>query len=110
MFYTIYYEDTDYKTFDVEDYENKIVRVIVRKKTNIENFEKFIDKLNSINVAQLKIVENFDLNQTESFEAFESEDTLNILNKYVEDFEINLDKTKIKKIYQEIYQEACELM
>ena len=110
MFYTIYYEDTDYKTFDVEDYENKIVKVIVRKKTNIENFEKFIDKLNSINVAQLKIVENFDLNQSESFEAFESEDTLNILNKYVEDFEINLDKTKIKKIYQEIYQEACELM
>ena len=57
MFYNIYYEDTDYQMFDVREYENKIVKVIVRKKTDSHKFEKFIDKLYSAGVSDLKIVE-----------------------------------------------------
>jgi UDP-2,3-diacylglucosamine pyrophosphatase LpxH len=34
MFYNIYYEDTNYQTFDTREYENKIVKVVVRKKTD----------------------------------------------------------------------------
>jgi len=45
MFYNIYYEDTNYQTFDTREYENKIVKVVVRKKTDTKKFEKFIDKL-----------------------------------------------------------------
>ena len=44
LFYNIYYEDTNYQTFDARQYENKIVKVIVRKKTNTSKFEKFINK------------------------------------------------------------------
>ena len=44
MFYKIVYEDTDYQTFDAREYEGKIVKVIVRKKTDTKQFEKFIDK------------------------------------------------------------------
>ena len=43
-----------------ENYENKIVKVIVRKKTDTKKFEKFIDKLYNSNVAEIKVVENFD--------------------------------------------------
>ena len=78
---TSIYEDTDYQTFDAREYENKIVKVIVRKKSNSKKFEKFIDKLYSANVADLKTVENFEVGDPEEFEAFESEDTLSILNK-----------------------------
>ena len=60
MFYNIYYEDTNHQTFDTREYENKIVKVVVRKKTDTKKFEKFVDKLYSANVAELKIVENFD--------------------------------------------------
>jgi DNA repair exonuclease SbcCD nuclease subunit len=110
LFYNIYYEDTDYRTFDTREYENKIVRVIVRKKTDIKKFEKFIDKLYASNIAELKIIENFAVQELEDFEAFESEDTLSILNRYIEEAEINLDKSIIQKMIQEIYQEACELV
>jgi hypothetical protein len=110
LFYNIYYEDTDYQTFDTREYENKIVRVIVRKKTNVKKFEKFIDKLYASAIAELKIVENFAIPELENFEAFESEDTLSILNRYVEEAEINLDKSVVQKMIQEIYQEACELV
>lgn len=110
LFYNIYYEDTNYQTFNTEEYQNKIVRVIVRKKTDIKKFEKFIDKLYASNIAELKIIENFAIQELEDFEAFESEDTLSILNRYIEEAEINLDKSIIQKMIQEIYQEACELV
>jgi len=110
LFYNIYYEDTNYQTLDTREYENKIVKVIVRKKSDIKKFEKFIDKLYSSNVAELKIVENFAIEEPENFEAFESEDTLSILNRYIEEAEISLDKSIIQKMVQEIYQEACELV
>jgi hypothetical protein len=43
----------------LREYVGKIVKVIVRKKSNPKNFEKFIDKLYSCGVQDLKIVENF---------------------------------------------------
>jgi len=110
MFYTIYYEDQNYQTFDTREYEDKIVKVIVRKKTSPKKFEKFIDKLYNANVYELKVVENFQLQENEDFEAFESEDTLSILNRYVEEAEINLEKSRIQETIQNVYQEACELV
>jgi hypothetical protein len=110
LFYNIYYEDTNCQTFDTREYENKIVRVIVRKKSDTKKFEKFIDKLYSSNIAELKVVENFVIQESEEFEAFESEDTLSILNRYIEEAEISLDKSIVQKMIQEIYQEACELV
>ena len=61
LFYNIYYEDTPYQVFDTTEYVGKIVKVIVRKKTEPKKFEKFIDKLYSCGIQDLKIVENFDL-------------------------------------------------
>ena len=62
------------------------------------------------NVHELKIIENFVIQESEDFEAFESEDTLSILNRYIEEAEINLDKSRVQKMIQEVYQEACELV
>ena len=44
------------------------------------------------------------------FEAFDSEDTLSLLNRYVEEAEVDLDKSRIQKMIQDTYQEACELV
>jgi len=110
LFYNIYYEDTPHQMFDASEHENKIVKVIVRKKSDTKQFEKFIDKLYSANVSELKIVENFQIQESEDFEAFDSEDTMSILNRYIEEAEVNLDKTIVQKLLQEVYQEACELV
>ena len=91
-------------------FSNKIVKVIVREKSNIKKFEKFIDKLYESNVAELKIVENFVIEEAEDFEAFESEDTLSILNRYIQEAEINLDKSRLQNFMRTTYQEACELI
>ena len=62
------------------------------------------------NVFELKIVENFQLIDNEDFEAFESENTLSILNRYVEESEIDLEKSRIQNMISDVYREACELV
>ena len=106
----IYYNDQDHQLFDARELKNKIVKVVVRRKSDQIKFEKFIDKLYSVNVAELKIVENFGFHQADDFEAFESEDTLSILNRYVQEAEIDLDKSRIQKHIQNTYQKACEMV
>ena len=110
MFYNIYYEDTNHQTFDTRKYDDKIVKLIVRKKTDQTQFERFVDKLYNSNVFELKIVENFQLIDNEDFEAFESENTLSILNRYVEESDIDLEKSRIQNMISDVYQEACELV
>ena len=110
LFYNIYYEDDNHQTFDTREYENKIVKVIVRNKSDTKKFEKFVDKLYASNVADLKVVENFVVEDPEEFEVFESEDTLSILNRYIEEAEIALDKSVVQNIMRTTYQEACELI
>jgi len=109
LFYNIYYEDTPYQLFDATEYQNKIVKVIVRKKSKPKDFEKFIDKLYSIGIQDLKIIENFDIQENEEFEISEDENTLTILNRYIEESEFDFDKNIIKGIFQDLYKQACEV-
>ena len=109
LFYNIYYEDTNHKLFNATEYENKIVKVIVRKKSKPKDFEKFIDKLYSVGVQDLKIIENFDLQENEDFEIGEEENTLSILNRYIDESETQYDKSIIKNIFQDLYKQACEV-
>ena len=109
LFYNIYYEDTNHKLFNATEYENKIVKVIVRKKSNPKDFEKFIDKLYSVGVQDLKIIENFEIQESEEFEIDEEENTLSILNRYIDESEFELDKNVIKGIFQDLYRQACEV-
>jgi len=109
LFYNVYYEDTPYQTFDTRDYDGKIVKVIVRKKTDPKKFEKFIDKLYSCGIQDLKIVENFTIQENEDFEVEETENTISILNRYIDEAEFDCDKTIVKGILQKVYSQACEV-
>ena len=109
LFYNIYYEDTPYQMFDATEYQNKIVKVIVRKKSKPKDFEKFIDKLYNVGVQELKIIENFEIQESEDFQVDEDENTLSVLNRYIDDSEFNFDKNVIKTIIQDLYQQASQV-
>jgi len=109
LFHRIYYEDTNHQTFDTRKYQNKILKVIVKKKTNLIKFEKFIDKLYQANPEEIKIVEDFQIQSGDSEDEIEAEDTLSILSKYITDSDIDLDKSKLQIMMKGIYQEACEV-
>jgi DNA repair exonuclease SbcCD nuclease subunit len=109
LFYNIYYDDTPHQTFDASEYSNKIVKVIVRKKSKQKDFEKFIDKLYKVGIQDLKIVENFEIQENENFVIDEEENTISILNRYIDESECDFDKSTIKGIFQDLYKQACEV-
>jgi DNA repair exonuclease SbcCD nuclease subunit len=113
MFYNIYYEDTPHQMLNASEYAGKIVKVIVRKKTKPKDFEKFIDKLYTVGVEELKVIENFDYNQGwlhgEDLDISEEENTMSILNRCIEDTETDIDKSRIKTLFGSLYSKACEV-
>jgi len=109
LFYNIYYNDTPHQLFDASKYVNKIVKVIVKQKSKPKDFEKFIDKLYKIGVQELKIVENFEIIENEDFVVDEEENTISILNRYIDESEFSYDKNTIKNIFQNLYKQACEV-
>ena len=60
-------------------------------------------------VQDLKIIENFEIQESEEFEIDEEENTLSILNRYIDESEFELDKNVIKSIFQDLYKQACEV-
>ena len=88
------------------------MKVIVNKKTNVRQFDQFIDKLYTSGVNDLKIVENFDFNgfyQSEDYTDDDTENTLSILNRYIDESECNLNVSKLKSILEKVYTSACEV-
>ena len=108
MFYQIEYYDGIEVDFD--EYKGKIVKVIVKQKNNVAEFEDFINDLYKADVAEVKIVENFNTEEPPMFEELESEHTIAIVNKYIQESTTDLEKSKINKIFEEVYKEACEMI
>jgi hypothetical protein len=108
MFYNVYYDDTPHQIFDATEYAGKIVKIIVRQKSDPRSFEKFVDKISSI-AEEVKVIENFALEENDDFEVEESENTMSILSRYIDESETELDKSIIKKLFEKIYREACEV-
>lgn len=110
IFERIYYEDSDIKEINSSNIKDKIVKIIVRKKTNQLDFDKFLDKIVKSSPLDLKVVEIVDVDdENVDCEEISAEDTLSILDKYVEEAEFGLDKIIIKKLLRDVYKEALEL-
>ena len=109
IFEKVYYEDTKSQLFDARYLKDKIVKLIVRKKSSQLEFDKFSDKIDKAGCIDLKIVENFSIDDEDvEFSSDECEDTLTLLNKYIEESEFDLDKEVVKDIMKDVYREACE--
>jgi hypothetical protein len=114
MFHKITYDDkvesiTEITNKDLSKYTNTYVKVVVLNKTNPYLFDKFMDKLYGINPIDITIAEDFtDLTEgVEDDMIDQAEDTITILNKYVDSIqEEKLDNKKLKSILQELYVEA----
>ena len=112
IFEKLMYNDseTDYDNFDISSFNNKFVKLIVVSKKNNEMFDRLLDKLyNKITVHELKILEDYsDLNANlVSDDVVEgTEDTMTLVNNYVDQLPVDLDKDKLKNMIKETFLEA----
>ena len=80
------------------------------KKTDTDKFERFISHLYTAGVHEIKVIEDPSFEQDLSEEIdLEKEDTLTILEKYVDDIE-HSNKPALKSILKSLYVEALELV
>lgn len=112
MFHKIFYDDSknDYYELDLDQYKNTCVKIIVDKKTDYTQFEYLLNNIQDI-VLDLKVVEDFSADNDDNTDAeLEHEDTLTILEKYVDEINTTLDNVKIKEIMKSLYVEALEVV
>ena len=111
MHYNLYYDDTPNQLLNTSELENKIVKLVVRKKSNVKEFEHFVDKLHKANLSELKIIENYSLVDEIEFDtSIENEDTFSLLQRFIDESDLSLNKNQLKNILKETYMEACELV
>ena len=114
IFEKIYYDDTqeNYDTHDVNQYRNKYIKLVVVNKNDLYKFDKFTDKLFKADCHEVKIIEDFtdlDANTVSDDIVENSQDTMTLLGKYIDDLDVNLDKTKLKGDISKLYHEAQDL-
>ena len=112
MFKKFYYDDVkhDYTKMDLSEYADSYVKVIVDNKNDLYTFDKVIEKLYTIGVHDLKIIEDTQVfSDRDDQEVSEHEDTLTTLQRYIEDMKNNYDKSQLKSIIKSIYLEASEI-
>jgi len=110
LYEIIYYNDTPRQLVKFTDYTNKIVKVVVKQKSNEKEYDRFLEALMKVNPYDVKIVEKIDNLSFDDEIVNQTEDTMTLLDKYVDDLETDLNKSKIKSLIKNIYQEACEVM
>ena len=104
MFTKINYNDG----MDVPDnLEGTYVKLIVEEKGDNANFDYNVKLLQDIGLADLKIVE--DLSVEMGAEVMETEDTLTLLDKYIDEIDLKVDSNNVKSIMRSLYIEACEI-
>ena len=113
MFYRLVYDDSsgliEGLQTGYDHLKERYVKIVVINKTNPYLFDRFMDAIYSVEPADVKIVEDFS-DPTEGLDddmVNQAEDTLTILNKYVDGIgETNLDNSRLKNILRELYIEA----
>ena len=110
LYEKIYYDDevTDYSEYEVSHLDAKFVKVVVKNKTEPFTFDRFLDRIQSRSIHDLKIQEDFTEFLGENVEdaGLEVEDTNELLRSYVDNVETVLDKERLKKELIDLMQEA----
>ncbi len=114
IFEKIYYDDTtnNYSNHDVSKYKSKYVKLIVVNKKDLYQFDLFTDKLLKADAHEVKIIEDFselDANNVSDDIVENTEDTMTLLEKYIDDLDVSLDKDRLKNTMKSLYNEAQDL-
>lgn len=115
MFHHVYYDDKTQSIAEInavamEAYKDVYVKVIVINKSNPYLFDKFLKRLYEANPVDVMIVENFieipDMEE-ESSSLEEAEDTMTIINKYIDvTTDENIDVNRLKTVMRDLYNDA----
>ena len=116
MFHKLHYDDTTqefahWKSFDYEQLKDVYVKIVVINKQNPYLFDVVMDNLYKVGVSDIGIVEDFtDTSVADDEELVnQAEDTMTILNKYIDGLTLNVKPDILKGLMKELYVEAVNV-
>ena len=117
LFQRLYYDDTvekaeyKYRTGKLPDLTGKFVKVVVVNKSNPKLFDYWLDRIQSKQIHELKIAENFEefVGASVDDEKVSVETTEELLNSYIEAVDTPLERDRIKQMIHELMIEAQNL-
>jgi hypothetical protein len=115
MFYKIHYNDNElyYNDLVNEDYSylaGKYVKIVVEKRNNSFLFDTLLDSLAKTNPLEVSVVEDFsEITENVDVDIDQAEDTITILNKYVDGLTLPVESDRIKNVLREVYSEALSM-
>jgi DNA repair exonuclease SbcCD nuclease subunit len=107
MFQKVLYDDSKPIT-PASTLAGSCVKLVVINKTDFYAFDKYVDSLYQNNVLELKIIEDFSEFETDALDddAIDIEDTMTLLEEYVDAIETDTDKDRVKTVLKTLYVEA----
>lgn len=116
MFEKVWYDDTEKSASQIIgdsqfDARDKMVKVIVKNKTNPYFFDLFIDALEKSGPIDVQVVEDhlhLDLVDDEEL-VDEAEDTLSVCRKYIGQLNLGVDQKKLERVITNLYSEALQV-
>lgn len=108
-----YNDDIDIMEFDYDGYAEKIVRVYIQSyaTTNQHKLSLFMEKLNKV-VHSADLIEIDETSFTNENGELEFVDNHQLIDKYIDEVvqSPNIDKSLLRSMFKEMYQEALELV
>jgi hypothetical protein len=104
----IYYDHENMNKFkDLSYLDNKFVKLIVVNKGDAYEFERFVDRIQSQKIHELKIAEDFaEFTGANVDDEVSVEDTETLIYNYIDAVTTDLDKGRIKKEVSHLMKEA----
>ena len=84
-------------------------KIIVEEKRKYAQFDSFIDRMYRAGVHDIKIIETLVDSNIDDDADIDVKDTLTLLNEYIDEVEVSVDKSDLKKLMQTLYIESCEV-
>jgi metallophosphoesterase superfamily enzyme len=112
IFDKIFYDDTsvDYNKQNVSSYKDKFVKIVIEEKRDYQMFETLVDRLYNVGVHDVKIVETLVNEDDDADIDVSTKDTLTLLNEYIDEVEMSVDKSDLKGLMRSLYIESCNVV
>ena len=84
------------------------VKLIVEDKGDYAKFDYAVSQLQDMGLGDLKIIEDLSVESGNSG-VLETEDTMTLLDNYIDEIDLKANKTNIKNVMRSLYMEASEI-
>ena len=94
---------------DESEIRGSFVKLIVEDKGDYQKFDYAVKRIQDMGCADLKIVEDLSVELENGSEVLETEDTMTLLDKYIDEIDLRVSKPNVKSVMRSLYVEASEL-